>query len=150
MTLSRALLMVLAFAALPLWPASAQVGGMPPGMSPSAPAPPQCQQLLSYWDETQKHGQALQTAARKKVPPEEVCTLFKAFLAAAANGLEDHSATCGVPPEVIKQVRASHAKATQTAQQVCEVGARVIPQRIDAPVPLCSEKTLQPGVPCVK
>src|SRR5713226_6999033 len=115
MTLSRAFPLVLALAALPPWPAAAQFGGIP-GTSPglgTAP-PPQCQQLLSYRDETRKHGQALQAAGQKKAPAEEVCTLFKAFLAAETklvDGLEEHSAACSVPAEVIKQVKASHAKA---------------------------------------
>ena len=39
-------------------------------------------------------------------------------------GLEDHSATCGVPPDVIKQVKAGHSKATQTAKQVCDAAAQ--------------------------
>jgi len=75
MTLSRALPIVLALAALPVGSAVAQFGGMPgmpgspgmpgapgmPGMpgagfgAPQAP-PPGCQQLLTYRDETQKHG----------------------------------------------------------------------------------------------
>ena len=114
MTLSRALPLVLVLAVLPLGPAAAQFGGMPgmpgsPGMSPGMPGgqfgaappqpPPACQQLLTYRDETQKHGQALQAASQKKAPPEELCKLFKAFLAAETKmvkGLEDHGATCGV------------------------------------------------------
>ena len=74
--------------------------------------PPACQKLVALRDETQKHGQALQAAGQKKAPPEESCKLFKAFLAAETKmikGLEEQSATCGVPPEVLKQVKAGHA-----------------------------------------
>src|SRR5262245_6064892 len=123
MTLSRALPLALALAVMPLWPAAAQFGDMPgmpgsPGMSPSpvcppdmpggassAPQalPPACQQLLSNRDEVAKHGQALQAAGQKKAPPDEICKLFKTFLAVETKmlkGLEEHSATCGVPAEV--------------------------------------------------
>jgi hypothetical protein len=82
---------------------------------------------MAYRDETQKHGQALQAAGQKKAPPEEVCKLFKAFLAAESKmvkGLEDNSAACGVPAEVIKQVKASHGKASQMGKQVCDVAAQ--------------------------
>src|SRR5215470_8192836 len=129
MALSRALPLVLALAALPLWPAAAQFGGTLPG-TPQAPPPPQCQQLLSFRDETQKHGQALQAAGQKKAPDE-----------------------------VIKQVKASHAKAAQTGKRVCDMAAQrpaslhldwPDPLRFDASAPHCSEKTLQPGVPCVE
>ena len=142
MMLSRALPLVLALAVLPLWPAAAQFGGMPgmpgsPGMSPGMPGravrgapqqpPAACQQLLATRDETAKHGQALQAAGQKKVPPDELCKLFKVFLAAETKmlkGLEENSATCGVPPDVLKQVKVAHGKAAQVGKQVCEVAAQ--------------------------
>lgn len=141
MTLSRALPWVLVLAVLPLWPAAAQFGGMPgmpgsPGMSPGMPGgqfgappqpPPACQQLLAYRDETQKHGQALQAASQKKASPEELCKLFKSFLAVETKmvkGLEEHGATCGATPEVLKQVKAGHAKASQMSKQICEIAAQ--------------------------
>jgi hypothetical protein len=79
---------------------------------------------MTYRDETTKYGQALQAAGRNKAPPEEVCKLFKAFLSAEGKmlaGLEENSATCGVPAQVITQVRISHAKYSQIGKQVCEV-----------------------------
>jgi hypothetical protein len=142
MTLSRAVPLVLVLAVLPIWPAAAQFGGMPgmpgSGMSPgggpggqfgAAPQqpPPACQQLVTLRDETQKHGQALQAASQKKASAEELCKLFKVFLASETKmvkGLEEQSATCGVPPEVIQQVRSGHSKATQTSKQICEVAAQ--------------------------
>ena len=51
-------------------------------------------------DETQKHAQALQAAGQKKAKPDELCKLFKAYLAAESKlvkGLEEDGATCGVP-----------------------------------------------------
>lgn len=130
---------------MPLAPAGAQFGGIPgmpgsPGMTPApgggmpgasfgAPQEPPaaCQQLLSSRDETAKHGQALKAAGEKKAPPEEICKLFKAFLAAESKmikGLQDHSATCGVPPEVLKQVRDGHGKAAEIGKKICEVAAQ--------------------------
>src|SRR5262249_62257408 len=100
-TLGGALPLALALAVMPLGPTAAQLGdmpgvpgsrgmspspGMPPGMpggafsAPQAP-PPACQQLLSNRDEVAKHGQALQAAGQKKAPPDEICKLFKTFLA---------------------------------------------------------------------
>src|SRR5262249_21980151 len=103
---------------------------MSPAMSPfGAPQqgpPPACQQLIAYRDETQKHGKALSAAGQKKAPPEEICKLFKAFLASETKmikGMEELSATCGVPPDVIKAVRENHGKASQMGKQVCDVAA---------------------------
>jgi hypothetical protein len=149
MTLSRVLPLALVLVVLPLGAADAQFGGMPgmpgspgmpgaPGMpesqampaapfsAPQAP-PPACQQILSYRDETAKHGQALQAAGKKKAAPDEVCKLFKAFIAAETKflkALEEHSATCGVPPEAIKQVKLGHSKASETAKNVCDAAAQ--------------------------
>ena len=113
-------------------------GGMSPapGMSPGAPAasfgapqqpPPACQQLLSAREETAKHGKALQAAGEKKAPAEELCKLFKAFLAAESKmlkGLQGNSATCGVPPEVLKQVKDGHGKASEVSKRVCDAAAQ--------------------------
>lgn len=144
MRLSRPLPLALALAVLPLWPAAAQFGGMPglpgspgvsqgpaPGMpggafSPAQP-PPGCQQLLAAREEVGKHGQALQTAGQKKAPPEELCKLFKAFLAAESKmikSLQDNSAACGVPPDVLKQVKDGHGKASDVGKKVCDVAAQ--------------------------
>jgi hypothetical protein len=39
-------------------------------------------------------------------------------------GLEEHSATCGVPTEVLKQVKAGHSKAAQMGKQICDAAAQ--------------------------
>src|SRR5262249_11604631 len=133
MTPSRVVPLLLVLAVVPLWPAAAQFGGMPgmpgspgmggPGMAPPFGAPPPqqspppaCQQLLAMRDETQKHGAALQAAGQKKSGAEEVCKLFKVFLASEAKmikGLKDNASACGVPPEIIKNVTAAHRKADE-------------------------------------
>jgi len=154
MTLHRSLPLILVLAILPLWPALAQFGGTPgspgmgtPGMFPFGVAPPQqgpppaCQQLLTLRDQTQKHGAALQAASQKKATPDEICPLFQAFLAAEAKmieGLEENSATCGLPAQTISQVKSAHDKATQMGNQVCDPRSRR---------PWCFN-TLVPGLSC--
>jgi len=140
MTLRRALPLVLVLAAVPLQPALAQFGGMPgmpgaPGMPGggggfgAAPPPqqqgppPACQQLLVMRDDVQKHGMALRAAGQRRAQPEEACTLFKAFLVSETRmieGLEQQKSSCGVPDEVIKQLKASHVQVEKTAKQVCD------------------------------
>jgi hypothetical protein len=139
MMLSRAFPIALALAAVSLGPAVAQFGGMPgmpggmPGGSPfGAPQqpqqpPPACQELLTLRDEVGKHGQAIQAAGKKKAGAEQLCKLFKSFTAAEAKmikGLEAHKTTCGVPGDVITQVKGGHTKSTQIAKQVCEAAAQ--------------------------
>jgi hypothetical protein len=110
----------------PGMPESQGMPGAAPFGAPQAP-PPACQQILSFRDETGKQGQALSAAGKKKAPPDEVCKLFKAFIAAETKfvkALEEHSATCGVPPDVIKQVKLGHSKASETAKNVCDAAAQ--------------------------
>jgi hypothetical protein len=140
MTLSRVVQLVLALALMPLGAAQAQFGGMPgmPGSMPGGPGagfgapqqpPPACQQLMVLREETNKHGQALQAASQGKKKPtaEEACKLFKAFLGAEAKmikGLEQNSAACGVPADIIKSLKVTHTKASETGKNVCDAAAR--------------------------
>ena len=74
--------------------------------------------------ERDKHGQAIQAAAKKKMGAEQLCKLFGAFLAAESNMLkvmEERRTACGVPARVIEQVKAGHGRAAQVSKQVCEV-----------------------------
>ena len=139
MAVYRALLVAMLVAAP--FAASAQFGGMPgmpgsPGMpggfgaapqpQPQQP-PPACQQLLALRDEVQKNGQAIQKANEKKGTVQEACRLFRNYLAAEVKfmkGIEEHARTCGVPPDVLKQVKEGHAKASQIGKQVCEAAAQ--------------------------
>jgi hypothetical protein len=126
---------------LPLGAVQAQFGGMPgmpgspgmPGAGFGAPQPQEppaaCRQLLVLRDETAKYAHAIQAAgqAKKKPSPEEACKLFKAYLGSEAKmikGLKEHSATCGVPSETIKQVELQHSRAGETGKQVCDAAAR--------------------------
>jgi hypothetical protein len=101
-------------------------GGPPPQAQPQQP-PPACQQLLSLRDETQKHGMAIQKANERKAPIQEACRLFRAYLSAELRfikGIEENGRTCGVPPDVLKQVKDTHGKAAQIGKQVCEAAAQ--------------------------
>jgi hypothetical protein len=100
--------------------------GAPLGAAPRQP-PAACKELLGLRDETHKHGKALQAASKKRPGPEELCKLFKTFLATETKfikGLEEHTATCGVPPDIIKQIKGQHAKASETGKKICEAAAQ--------------------------
>jgi hypothetical protein len=110
--------------------AAAQFGGMPglPGSGPGfggAPSgpPAQCQALMSIRDELQKHGEAISAANDKKADVKVACGLFRKYIATEAKMLkmlEADGASCGAPPQVIQQIRGSHAKARQIGKQVCD------------------------------
>lgn len=136
MTVCRALPLAVLLVAVPV-AASAQFGGMP-GMPGGAPRgggfggppsgpPPACQQLLVLRDETQKNGMAIQKANARKATVQEACQLFKSYLSAEAKfikAIAENGRTCGVPPDVLKQMKEGHAKASQVGKQVCDAAAQ--------------------------
>jgi hypothetical protein len=156
MALSRVLPHAVVLALISFGPANAQFGGMPglpgapggmpgmPGMpgpatpggqglsgfsAPQQQPPAVCQQILTYRDETEKHGKALQAAmsSKQKPTPDEACKLFKAFVGAETKfmkALEQNMATCGVPADVIKQVKLGHGKASETQKHICDAAAQ--------------------------
>lgn len=140
MRFGRVLPLAMVLAAAGMAQAYAQFGGMPgmPGSGPGgyggspfggAPAgpPPACQQLISLRDETQKNAAAIQAANKRHASATEACKLFKAFLASEAKmmqGMEQNTTACGVPPQLIKQVREGHERASGVAKQVCDVAER--------------------------
>lgn len=131
-------LLATAIAGMTLHHAAAQFGGMPglPDGPPSAgfgvpqTPPPQCQALLAIRDELQKRGQAIEAANQKKADVRVACRRFRTYLATEAKMLgmlEDDGASCGVSPDVIRQVRSSHAKAREIGHRVCVAANRFVP-----------------------
>ena len=98
--------------------------------------PPKCQALLAVRDELQKHGQAISNANDKRADVKVACSLFRKYLATEAKMikmLEADGASCGAGPQVVQQVRSSHAKAQQIGKQVCDAAAPYhdAPPRLD-------------------
>jgi hypothetical protein len=104
-------------------------GSAPPatGFGAAPPAPPAiCNELMAMRDATQKHAAAIGAANERKAPPQEACGLFRAFLASETKlikGVEENAARCGIPPELPKQMKAGHAKASEIGKKVCDFAA---------------------------
>jgi hypothetical protein len=63
----------------------------------------------------------------EKANVKVACQPFRNYLATEAKfikALETNGASCGAPPQVVQQVRGSHAKAQQLGKQVCDAAAR--------------------------
>jgi hypothetical protein len=108
--------------------------GMAPGMGfPGAAPPPQQrpQEPPCFKDfaplraEAEKRANAIKAGMEKKLPREEICTLFKTFAAAEAKVVKfilANSQSCGIPPEAGAQMKANHTRSLRTQKQVCEGG----------------------------
>jgi hypothetical protein len=82
---------------------------------------------VAWWKETYKHWKGIQEAHQRKASVEEACPLFENFLAAQTKfikEIEDNGRVCGAPPDLLKQIRENHAKASQSGKDVCEAAAR--------------------------
>jgi hypothetical protein len=137
MTLCRALTLVAVLVVITAQPTHAQFGGMPglpgsggfgaqPQQQQQGP-PPQCQQLLSLRDDTQKSASLIQAANQRHASAAEACKLFKNFIAAEnrlIKSISGNGALCGVPPEVPAQMKVGHNKAQAVAKQVCDAAAQ--------------------------
>jgi hypothetical protein len=105
-----------------------QPGGFsqPPGGmgAPGAPSEAQkvCLTFPTIREDVEKGAAGIRAASERKATREEVCPLFKAFTAKEAKlvkFLETNQKLCGVPPNVITQVRQNHAKTVQIRNNVC-------------------------------
>jgi hypothetical protein len=115
------------------WNAPAQQG--PAAASPwSGGAPPQQQQQQQACvekfgvlrDDAQKKAGAIQAASKNKVDPKTACGLFNNFSAAEAKLVKyaaDNVSACGIPPEIINNLKAQHQKTIGIQTRVCQVAA---------------------------
>jgi hypothetical protein len=97
---------------------SPQQMGMPPPGSPQAV----CMSFPALRDDVEKGAGLIKAASERKAARDEVCPLFKSFAAKEAKMvkfLETNRSVCGVPANVITQVKGSHANTIRIRNQVC-------------------------------
>jgi hypothetical protein len=122
--------------ASPFPPAPGQSGApaqqASPFPQPGGGGPPAvCETFPAIRQATEKDAMAIRTAGERKATREEVCPLFKIFATSEAKMvkfLTTNQATCGVPPDVVKQVKTNHAKTIQIRNQVCAAGPAAGPR----------------------
>ena len=118
------------------WPGSAQPmmgapgGGAPmmgaPGGGPT-PAQLAClRQFTQYREEVEKRGLAAKAAGDShKVSREEMCKLVVAYSAAEGKWIKysaENMANCGIPREVVEQIKKAHAHTDEARTKICAAG----------------------------
>jgi hypothetical protein len=97
--------------------------------SPAAapPGEPPCfKEFSALRGETEKRGKAIQAAGKHKVPPQEACRLFNSLVSAEVKFIkfiDKNLQTCGIPPQVPKQIKEGHEKVVQIRDRVCQMAA---------------------------
>ncbi|MSP45194.1 MAG: hypothetical protein EXQ83_04830 [Xanthobacteraceae bacterium] len=105
-------------------------GGAPPGGGFGGGAGPSeaqkvCMTFPALREDVEKGAAGIKVASARKASREEVCPLFKSFAIKEARMikfLETNQKLCGVPLQIIPQVKANHAKTIQIRNNVCSTG----------------------------
>jgi hypothetical protein len=116
------------------WPASAPQGqpmAAPPMGGPMAGGPPsgvqqECMtQFTTLRSEVEKRGMAAKAAGEKQASREEMCKLVTAYSTAEIKWVkfsETNMAKCGIPKEIITQLKTVHAKTADGQKKLCAAG----------------------------
>jgi hypothetical protein len=120
MNLRRALLIAACLMPFGVAPVAAQF--------PPAPqqAPPCVQEFGRLRDDAGKKAAAIRVASAHKAPASEACKLFNVFSAAEEKMVkyaEANSVWCGIPPQIITQIKQQHAKTAEIRTRVCQAAA---------------------------
>jgi hypothetical protein len=107
-------------------------GGPPPGMGGGGPGmgvggnPPPCVvEFGKLRDEVQKKGTAAKYASEHKTPREEMCKMVVAYSSAEQRWLkfaETGITACGIPVEIVNQLKQVHARTEQAREKICAAG----------------------------
>jgi hypothetical protein len=114
-------------AAFPSGGAAPFGGGGPGGFgAPQAPQggpPAACQKgFMPLREDAEKRGKMIKAASERHAPPDEACALIKAYGQAEIKMIkyvEAHSADCGIPPQVIDQLKGGHKSTDALEKKVC-------------------------------
>lgn len=102
-------------------------------------------------DDAEKRAAAVKAASDRKAPAQEACGLIKTYVQAEAkvvNYLTTKQTVCGIPPEVPKQMKVSHARSQQMQKVVCQAAAQ--PQGGPTAAPSLSEALGSSNTPEVR
>jgi hypothetical protein len=141
MTLRRAWIIAACGLAAAVAPAAAQfppVGGLPPGQFGPAPAqqaapqvqqqePPCITEFMRLRGDTDKKGKALRAASERHASTKEACGLFNSFTVSEDKLIKYATANaqwCGIPTNIIDQMKQSHGRAMEMRTKVCAAAAR--------------------------
>jgi len=108
--------------------APAPMGAAPPMGSPygGGGQPPPCVvEFGKLRDEVQKKGLAAKAAQEHKVAREEMCKVIQAYAAAEGKWVkfaETGVATCGIPGQIVAQLKQVHARTEQARTNICSGG----------------------------
>ena len=115
--------------------------------------PPCIQEFGKLRDEAQKRANAIRVAGERKATPKEACALFNSFSAAELKLIKyatDNAASCGIPPDILTNMKKGHTRTSDIRSKVCQAAARptqpAAPSLSDAlTAPVADSKNIRSG-----
>ena len=104
-------------------------------------------------EEVEKGGALIKAASARKASREEVCPIFKSFAVKEAkmlNFLETNMKLCGVPPQIIPNMKKNHAQTIRIRDTVCSPapagpGAPTLSDALGGPIIADDQSAKLPG-----
>lgn len=90
-------------------------------------------QFTSLRSEVEKRGMAARTASEKRVSREEMCKLVTAYSGAEIKWVkfaEGNMTKCGIPKEIVTQLKTVHAKTADGQKKLCAAGPAAGPAAV--------------------
>lgn len=119
-------------AATPMPPPSmSPMGTMPQASPPGGGGMPPCMaEFAKLRDDVQKKGLAAKAASQRKVSREEMCKHITTYSAAELKWVkytESNVTSCGIPAEVVQQLKQVHTNTEQTKERICSTAGGPAP-----------------------
>jgi hypothetical protein len=103
-----------------------QQGFQPPPQA--RPQEPPCfKEFSALRDEAQGKAKLVLAANKRKAPPQEACKLLNGLIASEnklVKYVEANSTWCGIPQEVVTNMKKQHAGTSQVRDRICEFASR--------------------------
>jgi hypothetical protein len=99
-------------------------GGAPAGPSMSGGEAECMKNFMPLREEAEKRGKLIKAASDRHAPPDEACKLISNFGTAETKMLkyvETHMTQCGIPPQVLDQLKNGHKNSENMQQKICAV-----------------------------
>jgi hypothetical protein len=84
-------------------------------------------------EETEKNAAVVKAALQRQAPREEVCKVVRAFTSSEekfVKYMEANQTWCGIPDDIVKQMKANHAKTLAFRQNACSAAPAAAGPRV--------------------
>jgi hypothetical protein len=110
-------------------------GGMSGGGMGGGGMPPCMAEFAKLREEVEKKGKAAKSASERKVGREEMCKYIGTYAEAEARWVkytETNVQGCGIPLQIVNQLKQVHTNTEQTKQKICMAAQAAGPSLSDA------------------